>query len=295
MDVGFIGLGQMGSGMAARLLKAGHQLTVYNRSPDKAQSLAALGAKRALSVAEACRGQAVFTMLSDDEAVEAVVFGPGGVIASLPEGSLHISSSTISLTMCKRLSEAHAKATQRFVSAPVFGRPDAVVAGQLFVLAAGQMPAVQAATPLLDAIGQKTFVLGEEPEAANLTKLAGNFLIASVIEGLSEAVALTTKGGVDARRFLDVMTSSIFNAPVYKTYGSLIADQDFEPARFAAPLGFKDIRLALAAGESLQAPMPLASLIRDKFITLLSHGGDKLDWAALSRVAAEEAGLRRSA
>ena len=189
-----------------------------------------------------------------------------------------------------RWEAAHTKAGQRFVAAPVFGRPDIAAAGQLFVVAAGAPDAVKSAAPLFDAIGKRTFVISETPKAANLVKLSGNFLIASVIESLGEAMALVAKGGVDRRQYLDILTSTLFGAPVYKTYGGLIADGKFEPAGFAAPLGQKDIRLTLAAAEDLRVPMPIASLLRDRFLTLMAHGGDKLDWSAIGQLAAKDAG-----
>jgi 3-hydroxyisobutyrate dehydrogenase-like beta-hydroxyacid dehydrogenase len=291
MRVGFIGLGHMGSGMAANLVRAGHDVTVYNRSPAKAEALIALGAKAATSVAEACRGDAVLTMLANDEAVESVVLGRDGVVASLAAGALHVSSSTISVALSERLAEEHARAGQRFVAAPVFGRPDVAAAGKLYVIAAGEPAALEAAAPLLDAIGQKTFVVSDTPKAANLVKLSGNFLIASMIESLGEALALVAKGGVDRQRYLEILTSSLFDVPLYKTYGGLIASGHFEPAGFAAPLGYKDIRLALAAAEDLRVPMPLASLLRDRFVTLFAHGGESLDWSAIGRLPAVDAGM----
>ncbi|OCI93190.1 6-phosphogluconate dehydrogenase [Rhizobium sp. AC27/96] len=291
MKVGFIGLGQMGSAMAANLLKAGHEVTVYNRSRDKAEALAGEGAKVAATVADACGGDAVFTMLAHDDALSAVVHGDGGVLASLGKGAVHISASTISVALSERLTGEHAAAGQRFVAAPVFGRPEAAAAAKLFVAAAGAPDAIETVTPLFDAIGQRTFVLGEEPKSANLVKLSGNFLIASVIESLGEAMALVEKGGVDRHAYLDLLTSTLFNAPVYKTYGGLIADRKFKPAGFTAPLGQKDIRLALAAGEALNVPLPLASLLRDRFLNLLAHGGEELDWSAIGALAAKDAGL----
>ena len=291
MKVGIIGLGRMGAGMAANLLKAGHEVTVYNRTPAKAEALVAQGAKAAAGIADACRGDAVITMLANDEAVESVVLGDGGVIASLPAGAVHVSSSTISVALSKRLAAAHAKAGQRFVAAPVFGRPNMAAAGQLFVIAAGEPAAIEAAAPLFDAIGQQTFIVSETPEAANLIKLSGNFLVAAVMESLGEAMALVGKAGIDKRQYLEILTSTLFGAPVYTTYGGLIADGIFEPAGFAAPLGFKDIRLALAAADDLRVPMPLASLLRDRFLTLLAHGGDKLDWSAIGQLAAKDAAL----
>jgi 3-hydroxyisobutyrate dehydrogenase-like beta-hydroxyacid dehydrogenase len=290
MKVGFIGLGHMGTGMAASLLKAGHDVTVYNRTRTKVEALVAQGAKTAASVSDACGGDAVITMLANDDAVESVVFSDGSIIGSLLTGAIHISSSTISVALSERLEAAHAKAGQRFLAAPVFGRPDVAAAGQLFVVAAGEPGTVKAASPLLDAIGKRTFVVSETPKAANLVKLSGNFLIASVIESLGEAMALVAKAGVDRRQYLDILTSTLFNAPVYKTYGGLIADGKFEPAGFAAPLGQKDVRLTLAAAEDLRVPMPLASLLRDRFLTLLAHGGDKLDWSAIGQLAAKDAG-----
>ncbi|HSD96946.1 MAG TPA: NAD(P)-dependent oxidoreductase [Sulfuricaulis sp.] len=290
MNVGFIGLGRMGAGMAANLLKAGHHVTVYNRTPEKAAALVAQGAKAANRVSDACRGEAIITMLANDDAVESIAFGTDGIIHSLPAGAVHVSSSTISVALSEKLTEAHAKVGQRFVSAPVFGRPDAAAAAKLFIVAAGEPAAVRFAAPLFDAMGQKTFVLSESPKAANLVKLSGNFLIASVIESLGEALALVAKGGVDQRQYLEMLTATLFNAPVYKTYGGLIAGGIFEPAGFAAPLGQKDIRLTLAAAEELRVPMPLASLLRDRFLTLLAHGGDKLDWSAIGGLAAKDAG-----
>ena len=290
MKVGFIGLGHMGAGMAANLLNAGHDVTVYNRTRTKVEALVAQGAKAAAGVSDACRGDAVITMLANDDAVERVVFGDGGIIGSLPTGAPHISSSTISVALSEKLEAAHAKAGQRFVAAPVFGRPDVAAAGQLFVIAAGGRDTLDAVAPLFDAIGQKTFVVSGTPKSANLVKLSGNFLIASVIESLGEAMALVGKGGVDRRQYLDILTSTLFDAPVYKTYGGLIADGTFEPAGFAAPLGYKDIRLTLAAAEDLRVPLPLASLLRDRFLTLMANGGDKLDWSAIGQLAAKDAG-----
>jgi 3-hydroxyisobutyrate dehydrogenase-like beta-hydroxyacid dehydrogenase len=291
MKVGFIGLGRMGFGMAVNLLKAGHHLTVYNRTPAKAETLIAQGAKVAPSIADACRGDAVITMLANDEVVENVVLGRDGVITNLPVGALHVSSSTISVTLSQLLSERHAKKGQQFVSAPVFGRPEVAAVGQLFVVAAGDAAAVDVAAPLLDAIGQRTFVVSDAPKAANLVKLSGNFLGAAVIESLGEALALIAKGGLDERRYLEFLTSTLFDAPIYKTYGDLIAARRFEPAGFAAPLGQKDIRLVLAAAEDLRVPMPLASLLRDRFLTLLAGGGERLDWSAIGKLPAVDAGM----
>jgi 3-hydroxyisobutyrate dehydrogenase-like beta-hydroxyacid dehydrogenase len=291
MKIGFIGLGRMGSGMAENLVGAGHELVVYNRSREKAEALSKLGARVAGSIAEACRVEVVWTMLADDKALEEAAFGENGLLATLAPEALHISSSTISVALCDRLTQAHAHCGQRFVAAPVFGRPDAAKAAGLFVVAGGAPDAIHLASPLLDVIGKRTFVVSETPKAASLVKLSGNFLIASVIESLGEAMALVGKGGVDKRQYLEILTSTLFGAPVYKTYGALIADGTFEPAGFAAPLGLKDIRLALAAAEELRVPLPIASLLRDRFLTLLANGGEELDWSAIGALAAWEAGV----
>jgi 3-hydroxyisobutyrate dehydrogenase-like beta-hydroxyacid dehydrogenase len=290
MKVGLIGLGNMGSGMASSLLKGGHDVTVYNRTPSKAQALVGQGARYAAQVADACRGEAVITMLADDVAVESVVFGDAGVIKNLARGAIHISSSTISVTLSEKMAAEHAASGQWFVSAPVFGRPEAAAAAKLFITAAGAPDAVDACMPLFESIGQRTFRFGDNAPDANLIKLSGNFLISSVIEALGEALALVGKAGLDQHQYVDFLTSTLFNAPVYKTYGGLIADKKFVPAGFAAPLGFKDNRLVLAAAEKLRVPLPLASLIYNRFLTLLARGGESLDWSAFSQLAAEDSG-----
>jgi len=276
--------------MVASLLRAGHEVTVYNRTPSKAQGLVEQGARAAAGVADACRGDVIVTMLADDSAVEGVVFSEKGMICSLEKGAIHVSMSTISVALAERLTAAHANAGQRFVAAPVFGRPEVAAAAKLFIVAAGAPDALDACLPLFEAMGQKTFPIGEQPKAANLVKLSGNFLIASVIEGLGEAMALVGKAGVDQRQYLDLLTSTLFTAPVYKTYGGLIAEQRFEPPGFAASLGHKDIRLTLAAAETLRVPMPFAGVLHDRFLTLLAHGGEALDWSAIGQLAAKDAG-----
>jgi 3-hydroxyisobutyrate dehydrogenase-like beta-hydroxyacid dehydrogenase len=294
MRIGFIGLGNMGTGIATNLLKAGHEVTAYNRSTAKVDALVAQGAKRAETVAGACGGDVVFTMLADDAAVHHVAFGDvdlaGGIVDSLAPGAIHISSSTISVALATQLARAHADSGQMFVSAPVFGRPEAAAAGNLFVVAAGASSTIERVAPLFDAIGQRTFTVSDSPQAANLVKLSGNFLIASVIESLGEAMALVHKGGVDKQTYLELLTSTLFGAPVYHTYGRLIAREEFEPAGFAARLGLKDVRLILEAGEHLEVPLPIASLLRDRFLALLASGGSELDWSAVSMMADRDAG-----
>jgi 3-hydroxyisobutyrate dehydrogenase-like beta-hydroxyacid dehydrogenase len=281
----------MGSAMAANLVKAGHDVAVFNRNPEKGRPLLDLGAHQAASVAEACTGEAVITMLADDAAAAHVALSDDGIVGKLRRGAIHISMSTISVALSKELAQAHAGAGQRFIAAPVFGRPEMAAAAKLFIVAAGDPAAIGACQPLFGAIGQKTISIGAEPSAANLVKLSGNFLLASAIEALGEAVALVGKAGIDRHAFVDLLTSTIFPAPAYKTYGDLIAGGNFQPAKFAAPLGYKDIRLTLAAAESLRVPMPLGSLLRDRFLRLLAQGGDDLDWAAVGGLAAQDASV----
>jgi 3-hydroxyisobutyrate dehydrogenase-like beta-hydroxyacid dehydrogenase len=290
MKIGFIGLGRMGAEMAANLVRGGNDVTIFNRSPGKGASLVKLGAREAASVAEACDGEAVITMLANDEAASDIAFGGGGIVEHLPKGAIHLSMSSISVALSQRLARTHAQFGQRYVAAPVFGRPDMAAAAKLFIVAAGDPAAIEACRPLFSAMGQKIFPIGAEPSTANLVKLSGNFLIASVIEALGEAVALIGKAGIDRSAYIEILTSSIFNVPAYKTYGSLIAQGKFEPAAFAAPLGYKDIRLALAAAQSLGVPMPLASLLHDRFLRLIVQGGDQLDWSALGGLAVQDAG-----
>jgi len=290
MDVGFIGLGQMGAAMAGSLLRGGHQVTVYNRTPAKAQALLAQGARPAARVADACRGEAVFTMLADDRALEGAAFGEQGILASLSRRCVHVSSSTISVELSERLSQAHLEARQSFIAAPVFGRPEAAAAAKLFVIASGPAAALDTVMPLFGSIGQRTFVVGDKPPVANLIKLSGNFLIGAVIEILGEAMALTSKAGVDRHQYLEILTSTLFGAPVVKTYGGLIAAQKFEPAGFTVPLGLKDIQLTLRAAQDLAVPLPVAALLRDRFLSLVAHGRSHLDWSAAGALAAADAG-----
>jgi 3-hydroxyisobutyrate dehydrogenase-like beta-hydroxyacid dehydrogenase len=306
MNIAFIGLGNMGSAMATNLLKAGHTLSVYNRTRARADELKPLGARVASTPGEAAAGAEVaITMLADDHALESVVFGRtetgsgnekgtagrANLLDSLPSNAIHVSMSTISVALSRRLTTAHAERKQHYVSAPVFGRPEAAAAAKLFIVAAGPAAQIERCRPLFDAMGQKTFVAGDDASGANLMKLAGNFLITAVIEGLAESFALVRKAGLDANLFHEILTSSLFNAPIYKTYGALINSQKFEPAGFKLPLGLKDNRLLLAAAEENSVPMPMASLIRDRFLAALGQGMGELDWSAISKLSAKDAGL----
>jgi 3-hydroxyisobutyrate dehydrogenase-like beta-hydroxyacid dehydrogenase len=291
MDIGFIGLGHMGYGMARNLLKAGHRLTVYNRTRARAEAVAADGAQLAESVADACRGEIVITMLADDEAVEAVTFGKDGILSTLARNAIHLSCSTISVALSDRLTEAHKEAGQHYAAAPVLGRPEAAAAGKLFIVAAGAQQVVHRCQPVFSVIGQRFFEVGKRPSLAILVKLSGNFLIAAMIESLGEAIALVRKGGLQSNQYVDIITSTLFNAPAYKTYGAIIAEERYEPAGFPVAMGLKDIRLALAAGETAAVPMPVASLVRDHFLEAEAQGGSNSDWASLARVCARNAGL----
>ncbi|MGA3019667.1 MAG: NAD(P)-dependent oxidoreductase [Bryobacteraceae bacterium] len=291
MKIGFIGLGRMGSGMARNLLRAGHEVVVFNRSRDKAEALVADGARLADSPADACRAsEAVITMLADDHAVEQMVFGESAIASALAGGGIHISSSTISIALATRLAAEHRRRSQRYLSAPVFGRPEAAESKNLLVVAAGPPELIEHCRPLFDAIGRQTFVVGSDPSQANAAKLCGNFMIAAMLEAFGEAFATLRKADVSPHAYLEIM-STLFGSPVYANYGRLIADKKFEPAGFALRLGLKDVRLVLEAAEELAAPMPLASLIRDRLLSAMAHGQADLDWSSVTRVAARDAGI----
>jgi 3-hydroxyisobutyrate dehydrogenase-like beta-hydroxyacid dehydrogenase len=280
-----IGLGNMGRAVASRMLRLGHQLIAFNRTPRELP-----GATCVRTVAETCAADAVITLVSDDAAIEAIALGDDGLVRHLPTGAIHISSSTISPRMTRRLAEAHARAGSQLVAAPLLGRPDAAEVGELFVVAAGAASAIASVAWVFDGIGQRTFAVSDRHELAPIVKLACNFLTASVIESFGEAMALVGKAGVDRKHFCEIVTSSLFDAPAYRTYGALIASQRYEPVEFEAALGEKDIRLALAVAESLRVPMPIASLVRDRFLRLLARD-EHVDWAAIAQLAAEDAGV----
>ncbi|HEX4023513.1 MAG TPA: NAD(P)-dependent oxidoreductase [Steroidobacteraceae bacterium] len=291
MKVGFIGLGHMGVGMAANLAVAGHDVSLFNRTPGRAGRLVELGAREVASLAAACNAEAVITMLADDDAVSNIALGDGGLVAHLPKDAIHVSMSSISVALSERLARAHAEAGQRYIAAPVFGRPAMAAAGKLFIIVAGAAETIDVCRPLFQVMGQKVIRIGGDSPAANLVKLSGNFLTAAAIEAMGEAVALVRKAGIDPRTYIELLTATVFNGAPYTIYGPLIAAGKFEPAAFAAPLAYKDIRLALAAAESLRVPMPLGSLLHDRFLRLLQEGGDRLDWAALAALAEQDAGV----
>lgn len=291
MNIGFIGIGRMALGMVKNLLDAGHQVSVYNRTRVKAEALSADGALVVDSPAQACANELVISMLADDRALEEVVFSDKTFLDAMPANGVHVSMATISEAMGRRLSEAHAAAARGYVSAPVFGRPDAAAAGKLFIVAAGVKSALEICSAAFDCMGQRTFIVGDDPVAANIVKITGNFMLASTIETLAEAFALSRKYGIKEGELLELLTSTLFSAPVYKNYGAMIAEQRYEPAGFKLNLGLKDIGLALEAAGAMSVPMPIASVVRDQFLTGMARGYEDLDWAALGKVSADDAGL----
>jgi 3-hydroxyisobutyrate dehydrogenase-like beta-hydroxyacid dehydrogenase len=264
---------------------------VYNRTPGRAEPLGREGAQVAASVAAASRADVVMTMLADDAAEEATVFGANGMLDALPTGSIHVSLSTIGTALSRRLAEAHAARAQHYVAAPVFGRPDAAAARRLLVVAAGPAAAIERVRPLLEAIGRKLFVIGAEAPAANTVKLAGNFLIVSAIETLGETFALLRKSGVEPEQFMEIVNDNLFQSPILANYGGLIARERFEPAGFKLRLGLKDVRLVLEAAAARGVPLPVAELVRERFDAAMADGMGDWDWSALARLAAQRSGL----
>ena len=287
MDVGFIGLGRMGRAMAARLVAAGHRVRVWNRSPEAARSIE--GAVAVASAADAFSGDAAITMLADDAALRAVIV-EGGLLDGASRPAVHVGMSTVSVALARELAAVHARAGVAYVSAPVFGRPDAAAAGALNIVAAGEDGAIARVQPLLDAMGARTWRFGAEPEKANAVKLAGNFMIVSAIEAMGEAAAFAEGHGIPGADVLAMLTGTLFAAPVYKNYGGMIMERRYEPPGFTLKLGLKDVRLALEAGEGAGVPMPFASVLRDNLLDAIAHGDGDKDFAALATVAARRSG-----
>ena len=287
MKVGFIGLGRMGGAMATNLLQAGHELVVWNRSPEKADALVEAGARRATSPRDAAEADVVMTMLADDPAVEAAVYGKDGILGS---PALHVSHSTISVALADRLAADHGD-KGGFISAPVFGRPVAAEAAKLFVVAAGPAKHVDRCEPLFMAMGQRVFRVGTRPSAANLVKLSGNFMIMSAVEAMAEAMTLAEKGGVDRATLLEVLTGTLFGAPVYQTYGNILVEDRFRPAGFAAPLGLKDMNLVDAAATASRVPMPVLGVVRDHLRAAIAQDGEDIDWAGVGLAVRRGAGI----
>lgn len=290
MQVGFVGLGQMGHAIAANLLAAGHQLTVWNRSSDKADDLVAGGARLASSPADAAEAGIVFTMLADDAAVEAVSFGENGLLAAA-RPALHVSLSTISPDLAMRLATAQAERGAGFVSAPVFGRPKAAAAAQLNIVAGGAAADIETCQPLFDAIGQRTFRIGDRPEQANVVKLCGNFLIMAAIESLAEAMTLAAKNGIERAALLEILTETLFGAPVYRNYGQTMVDGSYGEVGFPAPLGLKDMRLVAGIADASRVPMPVLGIVRDHLLSTIAREGEDIDWSGIGKIIAADAGI----
>ena len=290
MKVGFIGLGAMGGAMASNLIAAGHALTVWNRSDAATEPLASLGAKVARTADRAAQGDVLCSMLANDQAVREV-FLDNGLLDAMDRGTVHVNHSTISVALAKELAAEHAKRGLDYVAAPVFGRPDMAAAAKLNILVAGNPAAIERVRPLLEAMGSKLWPMGDEPERANVAKIAGNFMLASAIESMAEATALTRAYGISAADFLEVMTSTLFASPAYQVYGKLIAEQRFKPAGMSLPLGLKDVELALTAASTARVPLPFAGVLRDGLLEALAAGDADLDWSALALVAARRAHL----
>jgi 3-hydroxyisobutyrate dehydrogenase-like beta-hydroxyacid dehydrogenase len=294
-EIGFIGLGHMGTAMAANLVAAGRRVIAYVRRPDQIGKLEALRIRATTDIGDLLDCEVVISMLPDDDAVREIVFGRGnsgfdGLAAGLMPGAIHLSMSTISTAAASLLASEHARNGQGYVAAPVFGNPDAARARQLFIIAAGVPTDVARCQPILDSLGQRTFVFGTDPGDANLVKLLGNMMSATALEMLAEVAAVVRKRGLDPRTFIDIMTSTMFGGRAHKIYGDKIANQIYAPG-FVLPLVLKDVRLALAEAEHAGAPMPSVSVVRDRLITGIARGYGGLDWTALGLIAAEEAGL----
>jgi 3-hydroxyisobutyrate dehydrogenase-like beta-hydroxyacid dehydrogenase len=294
-EIGFVGLGHMGMRMAANLAASGHRVIGYVRRPEQIGSLVALGLKPTTDITLLFDCEFVISMLPDDAAVRDVVFGRqdlglDGLAMGLMPGAIHLSMSTISTAAAAHLASEHARCGQGYVAAPVFGNPDAAKARQLFIVAAGAAADVERCRPLLDNLGQRTFLLGSDPASANLIKLLGNMLTATTLEMLGEVVALIRKRGLDPKPFVDILTNTMFGSLVHRIYGDKIVAERYAPG-FVLPLALKDVRLALAEAESAGAPMPSVGVVRDRLITGIARGYGDLDWTALGLIAAEEAGL----
>jgi 3-hydroxyisobutyrate dehydrogenase-like beta-hydroxyacid dehydrogenase len=292
MKVGFIGLGKMGQAMTRRILAGGHDLTVYNRTKEKAAALTSEGAAIATSIASVCDGrEVVITMVADDTAVKEVVLGKAGVRDSLRAGAIHLCMGTHSVAAVQALSAAHVQANQKMVSAPVLGRPDAAAAGQLGIVAGGPEEAVKACEPLFQVLGRRTFEAGTKPEGAAAIKLSNNFVLGAAIEAMAEAFSLVRKYGVAPQVLFDVMTDALFAAPAYKIYGKIMVDESYDKAGFMTLQGLKDLNLVLAAADQARVPMPSANNVRDRLLGAIAHGDGEKDWAVMAREQARACGL----
>lgn len=290
--VGFIGLGNMGQPMASNLLKAGFALRVYNRNASKTEPLVAQGAQRVAQPGDVVEpGGIVVTMVANDNALESVVIGEHGLLERLGPNGIHLSMSTVSPATARKLADLHAKHGSTYLAAPVFGRPDAAAAGKLFTCLSGSQAGKERVQPLLHALGQGVYDFGEDAGAANVIKLTGNFLIAAAMEAMAEAFTLAEKNGIERTKVIDMLGQTNFACPIYQNYGRIIAEERYTPAAFLLSLGLKDINLVLQTAESTQMPMPIASLLHDRFVASIAKGRGDMDWSALALGVSEDAGL----
>jgi 3-hydroxyisobutyrate dehydrogenase-like beta-hydroxyacid dehydrogenase len=288
-SVGVVGLGHMGHAFAVNLVEDGHQVVVYDRDPERTAAVS--GARAAAQLTDLAVCDVVVTSLPDDDALATVALGPLGLAGILAPNAVHISASTVSPTMSRRVAEEHARYRQGYVAAPVLGNPDFAQKRELFVLAAGLPSAMEKVRSLLERLCQRLFVIGEDAALANLVKLAANVLTATTLECMGEVLALLRKGGVEGHVGFDVLTNSLFDSRVHKTYGGKIVEGHYSPPGMAVPLAIKDLRLALAEAEHLAVPMPAASLVHDRLVAMMARGWAGLDWSALGLLAAVDAGL----
>ena len=287
MDIGFIGLGTMGSRIAANLVKAGHKVRVWNRSRPPVDALARLGAQPVATAREAFSGDAVFSILADDAAVRAVI---DPLLDLAPKGLVHVNLATISLGLARDLAARHREHGLSYVAATVFGRPELAAEAKLTIVAAGDPSAIARVQPLFDVIGQRTWPMGVQPERANVVKLAGNFMLGAAVEAMAEASAMASRHGIAAADLLNVLTNGVFTAPAYQLYGDAIAKKRYDPPGFRLSLTLKDLRLALAAADEVGAPMPLADVVHESLLEAVARGDGERDLAALARVSMRRAG-----
>jgi 3-hydroxyisobutyrate dehydrogenase-like beta-hydroxyacid dehydrogenase len=291
MNIGFIGLGTMGSRICENLIKAGNEVRVWNRSRASVDALARLGATPASTAREAFSGDAVFSMLADDAAVRAVI---DPLLDGAPKGLVHVNMATVSVALARDLAARHKARGLEYIAAPVFGRPELASAGKLTIVVAGEPSAIARLEPLLAVIGQRTWPLGVQPERANVVKLAGNFMLGAAVEAMAEATAMAWRNGIAPSDLLDVLTNGVFTAPAYQMYGMAIAKQRYEPAGFKLSLTLKDLRLVLAAADEAGVPMPLADVVHGSLLEAVANGDGERDLAALAVVAMRRAGLEEA-
>ena len=292
MRVGFIGLGRMGHGMAKRILDAGHDLSIYDKNPMALRELGSNGASVASSISEVVANrEVVISMLPTDQTLDELVFGGGGLLESMPEGSIHMPSGTHSVEIIRRLTNAHKNANQILVAGHVLGRPDLASEGQLTIVPGGPADALKTLQPIFDLLAKKTFIAGDIPEASTAVKIANNFVLGSAIEVIGESMALIKKFGVDPQLFQEILTEGLFGSPAYQIYGQIIVDESYDQVGASVQIGLKDANLALAAGEAVNVPLPCANVWRDRLLSARAHGNEDLDWAVMAREQARASGI----